>query len=233
MRFKLFENYSNLKYGLSIKADGSMKINPAEKADLANREKYFKRSGIENVVSAGIYHEAEAAIVNKSNADKIIYGVDGLVTVDPRLFLTATVADCFPVYFFDPDKNAIGLAHAGWRGIEAGIIANTLKAMAGGFKSIADDILAAVGPGIQKHHFEIQKDILDKFRRYPGFIERSDKIRVDLPGIIKRQILDFGVPDANIEVSEECTFCSKDKYFSFRRDKPEMMEAMIAYIGQN
>jgi polyphenol oxidase len=230
LKFEIFNKFSGLKYGLSEKSDGSMKIGTDGITD-GNRSKFFTSIGPGPVVSTEIVHGNTPAIVSVAQNGRVIGGADGLVTADKNFYLTLTVADCFPVYFLDPAKNIVGLAHAGWRGILSGIISNILKTMTNGLKSNPRDILVAVGPGIQKHHFEIKRDILNKFRRYAEFAERDDKILVNLPGIIRRQILDFGVLNANIEVSDECTFCLSDKYFSFRRGGPQKIEAMAAYIG--
>lgn len=248
MRFKLFEKHPSLKYGLSEKVDGSMKIS-SEALNNLNRMRFFDYSGLPAVVSAGIVHGNITAKVTMADNNRVIPIADGLVTNERNLFLTVTVADCFPVYFFDSSQNAVGLAHAGWKGTLAGIIPATLIKLQQEYGSSPLNILCTVGPGIQKHHFEIKKDVLGRFKRYQRFMESSKKIMVDLPGIIKQQILDFGVPDNNVEVSAECTYCQKNKYFSFRRDsfgvtqgrpersrggdKPLTLEAMAAYIGLN
>jgi copper oxidase (laccase) domain-containing protein len=129
INFKIFQNSPELKYGISEKSDGSMKINPETKQTLANRAAFFSRLGADKVFSAGLYHEKEVHIGTKRDAGKIVYGVDGLVTNNPGLYLTLTVADCFPVYFFDPKNQIVGIAHAGWRGILAGVIKNTVTQM--------------------------------------------------------------------------------------------------------
>jgi copper oxidase (laccase) domain-containing protein len=89
---------------------------------------------------------------------------------------------------------------------------------------------------------------LEKFAEYPEAVHyRNNKIYVDLPAIIERQLLEAGLQNQNIEIPGECTFCLKEKYFSFRRDpfgkaqgrpersrggdKPKNVEAMVAYIG--
>jgi copper oxidase (laccase) domain-containing protein len=95
-----------------------------------------------------------------------------------------------------------------------------------------EDLIVGIGPGIQLCHFEIQTDILENFSNYQeSIVNRNNHIFVDLPKIIMRQLDEAGVPEKNIESSGVCTFCQKDQYFSYRRDKPKEVEAMIAYIG--
>ena len=144
------------------------------------------------------------------------------------MLLTVTVADCFPVYFYDPKTKTIGIAHSGWRGTVGNIAGITIKAMG----SSAADILVGVGPGIQACHFEIKENILDNFVNYKYAVRRKGtKIFVDLPRIIKTQLPEAGILESNIENLGECTYCNKNSYFSYRRDKPRLVQAMIAYIG--
>ena len=215
---------------MSERKDGSMKL-LEDDLNVENRSNFFVKNGIdkENVFMAGMIHGSEAAIVDK-NSPNLIEGVDALVSKE-KIFLAVTVADCVPVYFYDEKNKIIGVAHAGWKGITKGIIKNTLDKiiqLGGDFGNIE----VVLGPGIQKCHFEIKEDIVDKFKKYPQFvIFKKDKIFVDLFGIIKRQLLDYKIKNRNISVSKECTFEDAKRYFSYRRDKPERVEVMMAMIG--
>lgn len=216
---------------MSEKQDGSMKLFKDDSANMENRNKFFKSVDIDSgqVISAGIANGTNVKIVF-ANSPKIIYEADGLVTNDKNTFLSITTADCIPVYFYEPENGISGIAHCGWRGVIDGIIKNTLnKIFELGGKT--ENLAVALGPGICKDHFEIKEDALDKFSDYPEFVIRSNgKIFVDLKGIIKKQLGDFKIKSEKIEDNPECTFES-GKYFSFRRDKPEAVEAMIAVIG--
>jgi polyphenol oxidase len=95
-----------------------------------------------------------------------------------------------------------------------------------------ENILVGIGPGIRACHFEIKEDTLHNYKKYPEFIlQKEDRLFVNLAGIIQQQILTMGIQKENIEDSMLCTFCLEEKYFSYRRDKPENVEAMLAYIG--
>ncbi|KKP68765.1 MAG: hypothetical protein UR66_C0003G0030 [Candidatus Moranbacteria bacterium GW2011_GWE1_35_17] len=196
-----------------------------------NRSKFFKKNKINKrkVISAGMIHGNKAVIVT-SKSPQIIPGADALVSKDD-LFLAITIADCVPVYFYDEKNKVIGLAHAGWRGIIGDIAGNTLREMLKlGAKT--EKIKVVLGPGIRKCHFEIKEDILDNFKKYPqAIILKEDKIFADLFGIIKKQLLNFEIKEENIFESGECTFENKEKFFSYRRDKPEVVEVMMAVIG--
>jgi polyphenol oxidase len=218
-----FKNFSGLKYGISEKSDGDLAL-----AD--NRQIFFERQGIDekNIVRLGQIHSAGVVKVDNSHCGKIIPNADGLVTSDRNLFLTITVADCFPVYFFNPVLNSVGLAHSGWRGTVSNIVRAAVKIIGGN----PADIFVGIGPGIQACHFEIKEDVLGKFAKYPeAIIYCNGKIFINLPKIIIQQLTDAGLKTANIENCGECTFCQKEKYFSFRRDRPKNVQAMVAYIA--
>lgn len=237
MEFKIFNNFSNLHYGLSEKSDGSMKLTgelQKDKAIVKNRETYFSKENIpkEQIVSAGLVHRNKVEIVNKSHAGQKIPNTDGLVASAANLFLTLTVADCFPIYFYEPFSKVIGLAHAGWRSIVKSIIPNVINIMVKDCSAEADKVLVGVGPGIQNCHFEVQEDILADFNQYStSIIKRDNKIFIDLQSIIFQQLRETGVQDINIQSCDMCTYCLKDNYFSYRRDKPEIIQTMVAYIG--
>src|SRR3989338_7382185 len=101
---------------------------------------------------------------------------------------------------------------------------NIIRTMVKNCGAKADKILVGIGPGIQSCHFEIKK--------YPfSIIKKEGGIFIDLSEIIFQQLKKSGLLLNHIEKSEECTHCLKEKYFSYRRDKPKTLEAMIAYIG--
>jgi len=228
--FNFFENYLEILAVVSERGDGSMKILESRENE-NNRREFFLKNKIDSkkVFAAEIVHSDCVEVVDK-NSENFVKGVDALVTKE-KIFLSVTVADCLPIYFYDSKNKIIGIAHAGWRGILKRIVENTLDKIIklGGE---AQNIKIILGPGLRSCHFEIGEDIIDEFKNYPQcIIEKDGKIFVDLFGIVKEKLLDKGVLNKNIFDCGECTFCEKEKYFSFRRDKPEKIEAMIAVIG--
>lgn len=193
-----------------------------------NRKTFFKKQNLSGrkVYSAELVHGVRVHRISSGDENIILAQTDALITGEKNVILTVTVADCFPVYFFDPIKLIIGIAHCGWRGIVGNLASKTIGAM----HSKPSDVLVGIGPGIQPCHFEVQADVLPRFQEYPEeILHRDNKIFVDLPAIISKQLTDIGVK--KIETSGECTCHNHQKYFSFRRDKPKAIEAMVAYIG--
>jgi len=225
---------NKIKWGMSQKSDGSMKLelSDLDVQNMQNRKIFFNKLGIDinNIISANQIHKNNVVVVTKKNKGQIITGTGGLITNKKNLFLTVTIADCVPIYFFDEKKIIIGLAHADWRGVVKNISKLLIDKMINKFNSRPEDIIAYIGPHLQKCHFEVKEDVLSQFKS-EYVIKENNLITVDLLSMIKKQLLSQGIMADNISSSSECTYCDEDKYFSYRRDKPEKIKAMIAFIG--
>lgn len=155
---------------------------------------------------------------------------DGLVTKDKGLILCITVGDCLPIYFYDSKKEVIGIAHAGWKGVLGNISENIIGKMSKEFGSRPEDIKVKIGPHIKDCHFVVKEDVSSKFMNYKKhFKESNDGIFIDLSFIVIEQLSSMGILFENIDTDAECTHCN-NKFFSYRRDKPEYVETMMAYI---
>ena len=158
---------------------------------------------------------------------------DGLVTDIENVTLTSTHGDCLPIYAYSPEKAAIGLAHAGWKGTAQGIASALIDSMVNSFGCDPAGIRAVIGPGIGRCHFEVSQDAVLEFRSnlswadefiFPGKAE--GKYFIDLKGTNKRLLFNSGV--RSIEVSPVCTYCDTENSYSYRRDGT--MNRMLAYI---
>lgn len=221
---------SHYCFGNSEKKDGAMNFSAPDM--MKHRKDFLTKIGLDfnKMVSTVLTHGSNIQVVTSEHAGQILQGFDGLVTSDPGIILTVTTADCLPVYFFDTHGRAVGLAHAGWRGVENGILVKMVEVMKSMYQIAPEDISVLVGPHIKQCHFEVQKDTADLFSAHKSAIlDRDGKIFIDLGLIVKRQLEAVGVIAKNITISEECTYCLPEKYYSFRRDKPERVEAVLAY----
>lgn len=221
-----FSINQNIRLGLSAKADGPMKNSPT------NRLTFLKHKNLDKkiVVSAGLIHSNKVTTVNGLSHNFIIPNCDALITSDCRYLLTITVADCLPLYFYDNKKQIVAVAHAGWRGVVSQIAKEVVGAFVNNYGSNLKDIEVFIGPHIKDCHFEVKGDVAANFKISETII-RNKKIYINLAGVVTSQLLDRGISETNIRISSECTFCSHDKYFSWRRDKPRELETMVAYIG--
>lgn len=226
--------WKNLFFGLSTRNDGAMNLHLGEsKITQHNREAFFARQNVSlnRVIFPFLQHGVEIAIVDKSNCNEKQPLVDALLSNDPEVVLALTCADCAPVYFFDPIQKAFGLVHAGWRGVEKNINGKVVWSFLKNFSSQARDLKVMIGPHLQACHFEIKNDLIQLFSDYQEFIVfRENKAFLELGQIIKKQLLLTGVLPENIIVSKDCTYCQKNRYFSYRRTNPKL-EVMVAYLG--
>lgn len=142
---------------------------------------------------------------------------DALITNKPNTPLLVMVADCIPILFYDDLLEVIGVAHAGRAGTFENISANTIKKMCVDYKCAIENIKVILGPSIQKCCYEVSQEMADFVQNKFG-IEFVNKRNIDLQSINKKQLLDLGIEEKNIEISTVCTKCSNQPYFSYRND---------------
>jgi YfiH family protein len=133
---------------------------------------------------------------------------DGLVTGSRGRALTLLTADCLPVAIAAADGSRLALLHAGWRGIEAGVIE-------AGVAAVGTEPVAAIGPGAGPCCYEVGGDVAGPLtRRFGEDVVRDG--RADLWLCAERALRKSGVEQ--VAVAGECTICTEDRYFSHRRD---------------
>lgn len=198
----------------------------------------------ENVVFSSQVHGCGVRVVTTADRGKglereVDYEADALVTDVPGLALTVFSADCLPILLYDPVRRAVGAAHAGWRGTSLGIVTQTVERMYACYGCRAEDILAAIGPGISKCCFETHEDVPNAMTEALGasalqFIEMlpTGKFRVDLKGLNAKRLEDAGLLKEHIAVSPDCTACRPEQYWSHRVTcgKRGSQAAMIALV---
>ncbi|MBI2973366.1 MAG: peptidoglycan editing factor PgeF [Armatimonadetes bacterium] len=201
-----------------------------------NRAAILRAIGIDpsRHVEASQVHGATVAVVTARDAAGVIEGADGMVTSAPGLALAIHAADCVPVLLADPRRRVVAAVHAGWRGSAAGIALEAVGVLADRFESRAEDLLVAIGPAIKACHYEVDEPVFDRYRDWPWRDElfapnARGRWQLDLQAVNRRQLMDAGVPAAQIEVLEHCTFDRPDLFFSYRRDRETgRMGAIIA-----
>jgi len=203
--------------------------------DRKNVEENYRRVAdalnidIGSMVFSNQVHQSKIRVVTEEDRGKgiirksDIIGYDGLVTDSKEVTLVTFYADCVPVFLFDPEKTVISIAHSGWRGTAMKISKEALMKMKEKFLCEPQNIVAAIGPSIGKCCFEVGDDVYDEFKAKIDwsveYCERKDqKWHFDLPAIIKRTLIDEGVKEENIVLSDICTKCNKDLFFSHRGD---------------
>ena len=152
------------------------------------------------------------------------YEADGLVTNEPGLALICYTADCVPVLLCDRRHGVIAAVHCGWRSSVADILGRALEAMAD-LGASPETTAAAIGPAISRCCFEVGGEVVDAVDRWLGGDSaglyapeegREGKYMLDLKAANARRLRRLGVPADAIAVSDDCTFCLPEKYWSHR-----------------
>lgn len=150
---------------------------------------------------------------------------------------TATVcavmmADCLPVLICDRDATVVGIAHAGWRGMSAGVIENTLEAM----NVRADNLLAYLGPAIGPSAFEVGADVRDAFTAADKNAQiafkphREGKWLADLFVLARQRLHARGV--SRIYGGGACTYADASRFYSYRRDGTTGRMAALIWLSE-
>ena len=148
---------------------------------------------------------------------------DGFVTNTPGLPLAVFMADCIPVLLEDPAHGVIGAVHCGWRSSTADIRRVALEQMQS-LGAKPGDVHAAIGPGIGACCFEVGPEVTAAAERLlsgdtavlirPG---NGDRLYVDLKAANARRLTQLGVPEGQIAVSDACTMCRPEEFWSHRK----------------
>lgn len=182
----------NLIFVSSKISDGNMAFRFGDKKIVSeNRREFFKKFGIKDVVEVSQIHNNNVVLVQEVIDPDT--AADGMITNRTGLYLMLLVADCIPIGFYDPKNQATGIIHAGWRGLEKGIIKNAIDLMKESFDTNVKDLLINFGPSIGPCHY-----------------------RMNLWKEAEDQLIDCGVLKKNIHNPRLCTYESKE-YFSHRR----------------
>ena len=172
-------------------------------------------------------HGGQVRIADVRDAHELFsqvpYEADGLVTRERGLALICFTADCAPLLMCDAKNGVIAAIHCGWRPTAADIVGEAIKKMrAAGAEP--ESVTAAVGPAIGACCFEVGEEVVGAMRsllggEYPLWREKPDvpgKFLLDLRGVVRERLLQLGVPPENIDISDECTVCRCDRYWSHR-----------------
>ena len=214
----------------SFRASGNMSLFYGDTKDaLANRKNFLAGCGIDyqDLVCAKQVHGNRVRVVTEKERgsgaltyDSSLADTDALVTDKKNLPLAIFTADCLSVYLYDPDKPAIGLAHAGWRSSKENITAATIKLMKEKFNTRPENLYAAFGPSLRKCCYDVGEEFREHFTP-EHLLKRDNRIYLDLIGINRKQLLESGMKEKNIFDSAICTSCRNNEFFSFRKEDKE------------
>jgi YfiH family protein len=191
----------------------------------AHRRHFCDRAGVpfRNLVTLEQVHGAnivrvgmkEAGNGSRSNNDWI-RGSDAVLTNESELVLSIRTADCAPVFFLDPARVAIGLAHIGWRGASEHLASKMVQAFRSQFLSKPGDLLIGIGPMIRACCYQVGEEFQGVFGKFVA--ARDQKLYFDLTAWIKNELKSEGILANRLIDSRLCSACLNDQFPSFRKE---------------
>ena len=173
-------------------------------------------------------HTNNVEIVTENNIDDKFLNTDGLLTNLKNVALVVSLADCQGILLYDKNKQVIGAVHSGWKGTLNKIVENAVNLMINKFNSNPENIEAYITPSILKCCFEVDKDVVDMFKEKYNNIddlitlgdikEEKQKYYIDTVEINKRVLLNLGLKNENIILSNICSKCNNNIIHSHRAD---------------
>ncbi|WP_421716861.1 peptidoglycan editing factor PgeF [Arcobacter arenosus] len=208
---KIFFTFTNID-------DGNLAFHVPDTKDNVdkNRKNLLKKYNLENkkLISMNQVHGNNIKIVDSSSPN-IIDNCDGIITNDKDVVLMVMVADCIPIIFIDRKKGVIAAVHAGRNSTFLKISELTAKKMVNEFNCNYTDIEVHMGPSIQKCCYEVSDEMVTIVEKSfgKGFVNGRF---IDLQGINLSLLKSLNI--SNITISNTCTKCSNEPYFSYRAD---------------
>jgi YfiH family protein len=210
----------------------------------ANRALVCAALGVDRLTVADQQHGRTVAVVDEALAgaghdsleDAVarLPATDGLVTDVPGVALAVLVADCAPVVLHDPVRGALGVAHAGRRGVVLDVLGATIDALRERYGTAPGDLRAAVGPCIGPASYELGGAELEETSAALGddllVPTRPGHARFDLPTAVHRRLAESGVPADQVQGVAVDTFTATDDLFSHRVERPCGRFALVAAL---
>ena len=230
---KKLQKFENIKHCFFSRKDGFSKGNykslncglgSADKKEnvLKNLESVSKKIGCEkeSLITLNQKHTNEVILLNSDTDIKNKLAGDAMISKVKNLGIGILTADCASILFYDPKNKIIGCSHAGWKGALNGIIKNTVTKF-NELNSNSEDLIAIVGPCINKNNYKVRADFLKRFldqdKKNEIFFERinDEKYKFDLRGFIIKELWNLNVN--NIDNIEMDTFSKSEFFYSYRR----------------
>ncbi len=224
---------------LSLKAAGDMRYSP--EGESAARLSLFKSLGIkpERVIGIQLRHSRNVAFIESKEDLRTLLGTlsdgegfDGIVTTNPLLVPSITVADCMPIYVFCEKAGAFGVLHSGWRG--TGILKTAVMGMVERYRCNPSDISVIFGPAIGACCYAVDQNRAALFRREFGSAsvremegEKTLQYSIDLLAANIGLAQSLGI--IHYAAVHACTCCD-GRFSSFRRDGPDHFSRMLALL---
>ncbi|TAK65006.1 MAG: peptidoglycan editing factor PgeF [Bacteroidetes bacterium] len=225
---KILQQFPNVRFGFSTKKGGVSRIPYGLNLSYMvgddpnfvdqNRERFFGKLGISLDLLA-VPKQFHGDFIKIVSTPGVYDLCDALITATPSVYLCVTTADCLPIFLYDPITPAVATVHAGWRGTKLKIVEKTIKKMIKEFNTNPAELRVFIGPGSGVCCYEVGDDVARDFDQRYLVRYSTKKPHLNMKLYTKIQLIDAGVKDKNIEMSEYCTICTPSLFYSFRRER--------------
>lgn len=210
LRIGALAGLPGLRHGFSTIESGPMQRSPGDPLLTGPRRGFAAEVGVdpERLCSVGAVHGIEIGRLEAPSG--AVAGVDGLVTSRPGLPIFAIFADCRPIILYDPERGAVGLFHAGWRGAAAGMARRAVASMRREYGCRPEDLVAGIGPGICAACNEVGPEVAACFPEAAVTPGRGDRLLLDLELVNRLQLAAAGMDPDRVHRHPACTVESED-----------------------
>lgn len=244
IKFRILDKYSDkLKHCCALRHGGVSEgvyssLSFGGKLDNDKRENKIKNLHIlcdkldidyNTVYKATQAHTDSILILDNNNKEEYKYEnrsqkeYDGYVTSQKNISTIITTADCNPIIIYDPAKNVVANVHSGWVGTVKRIYLNAVKIMNEKYDCKYEDMIVCIGPSIGKCCWvskdkKLKQDFLKIWPYESEYIQTKEdgEFHVDFLYVIKKDLEEIGIREQNIVLSNICTRCNTDSFFSYR-----------------
>lgn len=209
--------YESLNLGLSV---GDVRENVIENLGRFTAAAGLRRTQLRSVSQVHGDRVLEATEEGEGEVPSAVGEADALWTKRPDLAVGVRTADCVPILIVDPRGGRVAAVHSGWRGTDLRIAERAVEALVRD-GAVAAELLAAVGPCIQRCCYEVSYELGLRFIRGfgPEVVTRhGGDPHLDLPRAVSQSLQKAGLKPAHIDVMANCTSCDAAQFFSHRRD---------------
>jgi polyphenol oxidase len=198
---------------------------PDKEAVRRNRHLLASAIGIEDrqLFFPSQVHKTRIVHVTNSTSKDDLMDTDALMTNERLICIAVMSADCVPILLYDKKNNVVAAVHSGWRGTVQRILQKTLDEMKSIYGTKGEDLIVGIGPSVSQDSYEVGEEVIDEVTRAFGkrddllILQPNQKAKLDLWTANRIQLLEFGVKESNIEISDLCSVKNNAHFFSARK----------------
>lgn len=223
---KILSQFPEIRNGFSTKIglkriapfyfNMSHSVGDEDKNVSENRDRFFSEMGFKTS-SVIMQNQTHSDIVRIVGRNSVYKESDAMITCERGIGLAVSSADCGAILVFDNENKVIAGVHSGWRGTKKKILEKTLHTMAREFNSKPENLFSYLAPCISGENYEVGNEVAELFDSKYIYV-KENSLYLDIKSANRDMLIDFGISETQIEISEFCSFAEKSLLHSYRRD---------------